>query len=208
MSVANGQVANAVTYNNAFVSRTINTDLAGKFDLKNIDAESGPVITNVQRNINALCSAMGISPNQIKDYLIMWDDGTQSSIITKINQLLGGIQKDFTLSNNISTATNIVGLAVDASFEKSCFYQLEIERIAGGVEYRQVIDIKAIYLGGVWSLTFGLYAGSELNQPAITLPEEVVLSITSVGQWQYKSGNLVSHTSTKIKVVQQNKVKI
>lgn len=53
MSVSNGQLANQTTFNNAFVSRLVDTSTVGKLDLNNsVIADSGPTVTNVQRHIN------------------------------------------------------------------------------------------------------------------------------------------------------------
>lgn len=64
MGVSNGQYANETTFNDAFMARNNDTDTVGKVDLKNVASESGAQITNLQRNINMLCSVLGISPNQ------------------------------------------------------------------------------------------------------------------------------------------------
>jgi len=72
MGVSNGEYATETTFNSSFMDREGDTDTIGKMDLKNVDAASGVNIINVQRNINALCSALGIAPNQVYDFLIAW----------------------------------------------------------------------------------------------------------------------------------------
>lgn len=72
MSVSNGQTANATTFNNAFVSRTTNTDTVGKVDLANTDVASGSTITNVQRELNKLNSFLGSTINTAKDATPSW----------------------------------------------------------------------------------------------------------------------------------------
>ena len=47
--IHNGQPVNEETDNNAFMSRTNDTDTVGKVDLKNDDAASGAHITNVKK---------------------------------------------------------------------------------------------------------------------------------------------------------------
>lgn len=59
MSVANGQVANQDTFNNAFMSRTQDTSTAGRVDLENGNPASGGTIANVQRELNAVASWLG-----------------------------------------------------------------------------------------------------------------------------------------------------
>jgi hypothetical protein len=63
MSVSNGQIANASTFNTAFMSRTADTDTLGKVDLINVAAASGSTVTNVQRELNAIASWLGKALN-------------------------------------------------------------------------------------------------------------------------------------------------
>lgn len=59
MAVSNGQSANQTTFNNAFVSRTQDSNTTGRVDLENTLAESGPDVVNAQREINSLGSFTG-----------------------------------------------------------------------------------------------------------------------------------------------------
>ncbi len=53
MSVSNGQLANQTTFNNAFLSRTVNTSTIGKVDLLNTSGpNSGENVLNVQQHLN------------------------------------------------------------------------------------------------------------------------------------------------------------
>lgn len=70
--VQNGQLANQNTFNSRLMSRTTDTNTVGRVDLQNPLAESGPDIINLQRNVNALASALGIPTNQVFDYLVTW----------------------------------------------------------------------------------------------------------------------------------------
>lgn len=72
MAVSNGQAANATNFNNAFVSRTVDSDTVGKVDLANTDSASGSTITNVQRELNKLNSFLGSTINTAKDALPTW----------------------------------------------------------------------------------------------------------------------------------------
>lgn len=59
MSVSNGQLANATTFNTAFMSRTANDNTTGIKSLQNAVAASGPDVINVQREINSLNAFTG-----------------------------------------------------------------------------------------------------------------------------------------------------
>jgi hypothetical protein len=72
VSVFNGQVANATTFNNAFLSRLSNSDTVGIVGLLNVNPVSGSSISNVQRELNSLGSFLGQSPNQIFNSLPSW----------------------------------------------------------------------------------------------------------------------------------------
>jgi hypothetical protein len=62
MSVVDGQKANAAIYNAAFVSKTADSTAVGVLDLNNItDVNSGARVTNVQRAINELFDAVGMT---------------------------------------------------------------------------------------------------------------------------------------------------
>lgn len=72
MSTSNGQVANATTFNNAYVSRTVDTSTVGVVALNNIsNPNSGALITNTQRLINEVRDAdgtLGEGDTSRKDY--------------------------------------------------------------------------------------------------------------------------------------------
>lgn len=72
MSVSNGQLANQTTFNNAFVSRLVNTSTAGKFDLLNIDAASGDDIINAQREFNSLAFFIGKATGTVFNFVPPW----------------------------------------------------------------------------------------------------------------------------------------
>jgi len=62
MSVTNGNTANATTFNNAFVSRTVDTSTVGVLTLNNTsDVDSGAIINNTQQSINELFDASGVA---------------------------------------------------------------------------------------------------------------------------------------------------
>lgn len=72
--VSNNQIANETTFNGSFIARNGDSNTVGKLDLQNFgtDPLSGTDIINLQKNINALCSALGITPNQAANLLITW----------------------------------------------------------------------------------------------------------------------------------------
>jgi hypothetical protein len=196
--VANGEFANEDTFNDAFMARNGDTDTTGIVDLLNDDPLSGSHINNLQKNLNALCSALGISVDQIKNYLITWDDATTSSVKDKVNTLLGTLQTKYTLANN-QALTDVTGLLLNSTTHKSASFTIELERV-GSSEFRQIIQVNAIFKGAAWALYFGSFAGDDIAQTSVTSTEQVALSITSGGQVQYATGNLAGHSASSLKV--------
>lgn len=74
MAVSNGQPGNATTFNDAFLSRTVDSDTTAKIDLLNADSASGASIINVQRELNKLNSYLGSTPNTAEDALPVWSN--------------------------------------------------------------------------------------------------------------------------------------
>lgn len=72
MSVFNGQVANATTFNAAYLSRTVDSSTVGRIDLNNVLAASGGSITNTQRELNKLNSFLGSIANTAFDSVPTW----------------------------------------------------------------------------------------------------------------------------------------
>jgi len=72
MAVSNGQIANATTFNNAFISRTSDSSTTGRIDLNNAVAASGPNVTNVQREINSLNSFTGRASGSVFNAVPTW----------------------------------------------------------------------------------------------------------------------------------------
>lgn len=119
--VSNGQLANENTFNSGFMSRKDDTDTVGKVDLKNEDVLSGAQIFNIQKNINALASALGISVNQAADLVVTWASAivgaNTSSVVEKIEALVskfdttGGHNHDGTQGNGaLISALNLLNL--------------------------------------------------------------------------------------------------
>jgi hypothetical protein len=92
--VSDGQIANQTTFNGGFISRNSDSDTVAKLDLLNngSDPLSGTDIVNLQKNINALASALGIPVNQIAAYLVSWASNvvglSSSSAVAKIEALV------------------------------------------------------------------------------------------------------------------------
>lgn len=72
MAVTNGQPANQDTFNNAFVSKTVDSTMAAILALADVDAASGTSVTNAQTEFNAINSFIGGTINSLKDYLPTW----------------------------------------------------------------------------------------------------------------------------------------
>lgn len=103
----------------------------------------------------------------------------------------------YTLANNQASLINVSGLLFTGNTSAVGF--IEVERI-GAVTYRQVIQVNFTYDGTSWSIELGSYDGNDILQTSsITSTEQILLSMSGT-QVQYRTGNLASHVSSKIKV--------
>ena len=127
--------------------------------------------------------------------IVQFSDGFTSASAPVVS---GGAQENYDLLNN-QTGTEITGLIFDSSLYKSAFIDAEIER-NGILSYRQIIQIQLYFDGTNWNLTTGNSSGDDLLNPSITEPEMISLFINSVGQVSYDTGDLVGHTSSKLKL--------
>lgn len=103
----------------------------------------------------------------------------------------------YALTNNQSSFTNITSLVLTGYSSVVGF--IEIERI-GSATYRQVIQINFTFDGTSWSIELGSYDGDDLIQASSITETQHILLAMSGDQVQYKTGNLASHTSSKLKV--------
>lgn len=72
MSVANGQIADETTFNNAFLSRNSDSNTTGIISLANINPISGSSVVNIQREHNAHSSYSGMPLDSVKDVKPAW----------------------------------------------------------------------------------------------------------------------------------------
>lgn len=72
MAVSNGQLANQTTFNNAFVSKTVDSTTVGKITLANTDVVSGSTVSNTQRELNSINSYTGHPVNTAEGATPVW----------------------------------------------------------------------------------------------------------------------------------------
>lgn len=107
MSVSDGQKANATNFNNAFVSRTQDTNTVGKLDLNNTATESGTQVSNIQKELNSQASFSGTTVNQNKDNKPSWNSDAVGSPNQSVKDRVDSVQTQVeTNSSNITANTN------------------------------------------------------------------------------------------------------
>lgn len=79
MSVANGQPANSTTFNNAFISKTVDSTTAANIELADASVIQGTSVAKSQREFNSLNSFVGKSINTAKDALPSWSSNETGS---------------------------------------------------------------------------------------------------------------------------------
>src|SRR5690606_21933376 len=67
MSISPGQPVSAAVVNEAFLSRKINSSVAGIIQLLNTNPASGPAVSNLQKAINDLLEGIAAVNNAIDD---------------------------------------------------------------------------------------------------------------------------------------------
>jgi hypothetical protein len=99
VSVTNGQIANETTFNNAFISRTVDSSTVGQLDLLNADAESGASILNIQRGINSLFSAVGMVGDEDFDFVPAWTHSDVGASDDTVIERVDTLTLQFDLTN-------------------------------------------------------------------------------------------------------------
>ena len=90
-SVSDGQVANQITFNAAFISRSSNSNTTGILALDNVNPLSGSSIVNLQRELNAESSYTGMPLGSVKDIKPAWvstDVGTPTDSLLQRGEAL------------------------------------------------------------------------------------------------------------------------
>ena len=95
MSIPFKAQAKSSVVNNAFVSRTTDTSTSGKLDLTNAAAVSGPSVTNLQRLVNSLASAMGMTTAEVYNYLFTWSSDSVGSPNDTVKQRVDALVSKF-----------------------------------------------------------------------------------------------------------------
>lgn len=104
--------------------------------------------------------------------------------------VVGGEVAEYSIANNLSSATNVTGFLFDDETERSVFVEYQLTRADDTpASYIQSGSFILVYDAG-WSMEFGPYVGDALIQDSITSTEHVVLTVTSGGQIQVATGNM------------------
>ena len=112
MAVSDGQKANATNFNNAFVSRTQDTNTVGKVDLNNPNAESGTQISNVQKELNSQASFSGTPVNLAQNNKPTWNSDSigapNDDVKTRVDNVQSQVETNITsISDNASDIADI-----------------------------------------------------------------------------------------------------
>jgi len=133
--------------------------------------------------------------------IINFTDSFTSSSAPSIS---GGSQEDYTILNNQAAFVSFSSpFTIDSAGFASAFVNYELERIDATTEYRQSGTLILSFDGTNWVLNLGNYQGNDLIQDNVASPTFVQFQITTsvgVGSLTYKSGNMPSHVSSKIKM--------
>jgi len=176
MSVSNGQPANQTTFNNAFVSRTQNTNTVGKVDLENVQPESGASVLNAQENINSLNAYTGRPANSAHNATPVWTNNDVGASSNTLKQRAEALTAEFPARFDVATghdhdgvnskpisATNLTN--INQFF--AVYQTLEIDGANG-----TVYDVSTEFTGRV-------PGGAASTQGVLTSPPENKIAILS-----------------------------
>ena len=114
MTVSNGQLANQTTFNSSFMSREVDTTTIGKVDLNNVAAASGASTVNVQKIVNSLASALGITTSEVYNFLFTYS----SNVVGAANDTAFARLNALTLKFRVGVGLSHAHTGVDGSGEK------------------------------------------------------------------------------------------
>lgn len=209
MSVSNGQAASSSTFNNAFLSRTANSDTTGVVGLNNTtDVNSGAQVTNAQRAINELFDADGTAGEgdanrkqySSNNYVVDGDSRKEAiqrldvaagdladEVATKVPRFINNPQS---VNNNEATPQAITDLAFTGADYTSAIVNYEVRRVtASGSK----IALGRLFIyrqpdTGTWVLEVGDWFGQEPTLPGgLTFD---LLQTVDDAQIRYTSDNL------------------
>jgi hypothetical protein len=169
MAVTDGQDADQTTFNNAFVSKTVDSTTVGKITLANVDAASGATVTNQQRETNSLNSFTGRASGTAHDVKPTW---TNNDVGTSTDDLKTRIDLLTALFNNLSGHTH------DVSVTGNGGPVIEASDTVSGI-----VNITAQNFGGVKTFSDGMVVqnGATIDQILGNLCLEQEVDSTSTG---------------------------
>jgi hypothetical protein len=130
MSISNGQDANQTNFNNSFMSRTVDTNTLGKLDLNNIAAVSGASIANIQRAINSICSATGMTNAEAYDFLFTWATNYVGAPNDTIKNRIEALATRFGAAGHTHSGVNGEGPNIDSDYVSGVPLEAKIIRLA------------------------------------------------------------------------------
>lgn len=95
MTVSNGQLANATTFNTAFMSRLNDSNTIGKQDFQNTDVASGADVINIQREVNSLNFFTGRPSGSAYNAAVSWLSTEVGTVNDNLQQRIEAIDAEF-----------------------------------------------------------------------------------------------------------------
>lgn len=172
MAVVNGQVANAASFNGAFISRTTDSSTVGVLTLNNTsNFLSGAQITNLQRYINEIALVLGVSgegdpsANTYASAFVLQTGDTRKQALERIDATyspLTGHDHDGIDSKKISAAS-LTGL----NYHRADWQTLDLVGVSGQTsDITAAMDAGAKLPGGT-ATTTGVVTDPPLNRVEI-----------------------------------------
>lgn len=169
MSVSNGQLANQTTFNNAFMSRTVDTSTVGRINLANALAVSGPTITNVQRELNGLGAFIGRASGSTFDSLPTYSSTNVVTNSTDLKTAIGDLDAEHDPNSGslaaragrsaISNGSSTISVVFSSDWDDDNY-------VLSSHTFENLTDADPIFLQGVITARSSSGFTMRLNAPA------------------------------------------
>jgi len=201
MAVSNGMLANAGNFNTFLASRTVDNTIAGRYDFVNVNAESGPFVVNIQREINSLNAFSGHPLGADSDATPIWNSNVIGTTINTLKERIEAIDNEF---------LDLRPYIIDATVLERGLVNTIAQSFAGSKTFASGADINSfLNINGIanFLLEADNSSGSnvELVVPSSSLVTLNNAGLVSIGSIQKSSNNtlliLINNTANNITLI-------
>ena len=150
MSISNGVDANATNFNAAFASKSVDNTFTGLQTLNASGVANGGQTTNVQRELSAIRSVLGLAVDQVYNFILAWANnniGTSSSTVKNKIDLMDAEFAD-TGRNAVRSGNSALGSGVSSASVTFSSAWADANYVPAW-EISNTVDASPIFLQGI-----------------------------------------------------------